>query len=704
MKEESCLTPHGARNAAGGFSKGASRPYNGMSKVIVLMICLRQFFATRATRLSVGLVTVLLAVLLTGRAMALPNADLGPAPVQKLNEMSVGAFADKEIPAAMREGKIPGAVFVVVRDGQVVCEKAYGVADLNTRQPVSTGRTLFRVASISKILTTAAALQLVQAHRLGLHQNINAYLTRFQIAPAFGEPITLANLLTHASGFDTSHLGYAARSAAGRLSLRDYVTEYQPARVRPPGLFSVYDNYGFALAGYLVQKAAGIPFAKYVQDRILGPLDMTDSSFSPDAAQRKRLATGYWLDNEQPRACGRSYINITPAAGLCTTATDMSDFLIALLTDRRPDGSSLFPTSVIRGLETQQFDSSPEVPGRCYGFDRITIAGRRALRQTGQWPGFNSVLMLFPKQHCGLFLAYNLCDYLRMEQRITRRFAEKFIPPEVPDAAPLARPESPAEDSLAPLLGSYLSARAPHETPTLEFPPEIEVSQLPDGNLEIHGKAYREIGPLVFEHIETNRLAGAVAGQRVAFRLGRDGRVADLITQSAAYRRVNWWESNRGWVVLMRVATIAFISALVLWPVMALMRLAFAGAPKKTGPRSPRRRASFSLLARGVAFAACGLALWFELSMAVAELRLKPFAEFYGIPASVKQLLWVLPVLMGFTAVLMGFAVIVWCRRIWHPVHRLHYLLLAVALGLFLYTFYSRHLLFAGLRLSGGHA
>lgn len=591
----------------------------------------------------------------------------------------------------MHNGKIPGAVFVAVQGDDVLCEKAYGVADLKTAQPVSTNQTLFRVASISKILTAASALELVHAGALNLHSNVNSYLQSFHIAPAFHRPITLANLLTHSSGFDDCQFGYASRSAADKLSLRDYLERFQPARVRPPGLFSVYDNYGFALAGYLVQKVSGMNFADYVGKEILHPLDMTHSTFSPDDVLRKQLAAGYWLDEQTPRACRESYINITPAAGFCTTANDMANFLVALLANKNSDGEKVFPASVLRGLETEQFTANPELPGRCYGFNRVIVAGRPALRQTGQWAGYNAVLLLFPKEHCGIFLAYNLCDYLQTEQKISRQFTEKFIPPN-PTTASTAPPDSPAEDSFAPLLGSYLSLRAPHNTPELELPHEVDVNQSPDGNLEIGGHLYREIQPLVFEEIETNPSVGAPFGQRVAFRIGSDGNITHLLTQSTAYRHVNWMNSAPGQTMLLIAATIIFVSAIVLWPIMIFLRFAFANIT--TAP-TRRPNARLSIAARAIAIAACLLALAFELSFAVAELRLRPFADFYGIPPSVKQLLWMLPVLAGFAVALAIFSFAIWRQRLWHPAHRLHYLLLTVALGVFLYTFYSRHLFFA---------
>lgn len=613
-----------------------------------------------------------------------------------LNAAAVSAFADDVIPAALRERKIPGAVLVVVQDDQVLCEKAFGVADLKSQQPVSVGRTLFRVASISKILTAASALQLVDAGKLDLHRDVNDYLTQFRIASTFTRPVTLFNLLTHSGGFDENESGYAARSATNRISLRDYLMTHQPARVRPPGWFSVYDNYGFALAGYLVQRASGLPFGDYVRREIFEPLEMEHSSFSPGGKLRQHLATGYWLDHGAPRACGPNYVNIPPAAGLCTTASDMADFLVALLTNRRPDGAKFLPDDVIRGLETQQFSSSPEVPGQCYGFDRVAIGGRSALRQPGQWPGFNSVLMLFPRQHCGLFLAYNLCDYEHLDRLVTRWFAERFIPPAAGPRRPPAESATAkkANLSVAALTGDYLSTRATYEAPELNFPRQVRLSRSPDGNLMINGLPYREIKPAVFEKIGTND-AAVFIGRRVAFLPDPNGEM-HLVTQTTVFRRVPWVESPAGQAFLMRTVTIVFVSAAVLWLVMGLLRLIFAGAPENAAPTIAPAPHKLGVAARVIALSTCLLALWFEAAFALAEWKLKPFANFFGFPASLQSLMWALPVLLALTVALAVCTVLVWHRRLWHPLHRLHFTLVTVAGAVLLCLFYARHLLFVG--------
>lgn len=645
----------------------------------------RRFFEPCTGKLTHWL-SVLIAVFLLSHGLTILAADAAetsPLNSIDLNMESVSAFANATIAPSMRDGKIPGAVFVVVRGNKVIFEKAFGVADLKTQAPVSVEDTLFRVASISKILTTVCVLQLASTRQLNLHTNVNTYLNRFQIAPAFGKPVTIADLMTHSAGFDNCQFGYAAHTAADKLSLGDYLAGHQPARVRPPGLFSVYGNYGYTLAGYLVQKVSGVPFADYARAQIFEPLGMTHSSFFPTGDLRRQLSTGYSLEGEFPRSVPRDYVNITPAAGLCTSASDMADFLIALVANQQPDGRQMFRDTVLRGLETQQFAAGPQMPGRCYGFNRVSLAGRTALRQSGQWPGFNSVLLLFPKANCGVFLAYNLCDYFRMGQSVSLQFAERFIPPSVNRSG--ATP-GPTANSIRPLLGSYLSARAPHETPTLGFPKEIEVTRSSAGDLEIDGEAYRAIGPRVFEEIETNR----TAGRRVMF-LGDDGAI-HLITQGAAYRRVGWVESRSGRLFLLQVSTCTFLSVLVLWPIMAFAQFLSKNAGASAGV-SRRSLPGFSSVARATAFATCVLALWFEISFAFAKQRLQPFAMFYGFPDPLKHLLWALPVLIFFLTVLLLFCILAWRRRTWHLAHRLHYTLLVVGLGLFVYHVCSLHLL-----------
>ena len=155
-------------------------------------------------------------------------------------------------------------------------------------------------------------------------------------------------------------------------------------------------------------------------------------------------------------------------------------------------------------------------------------------------------------------------------------------------------------------------------------------------------------------------------------------------------------ESARGRGMLLCLITLVFVSAVVSWPIVLLARsISSPNLPRRpTGGSTPP--AAHWPAVQGTALTAATLALWLEWSLARADLNLRPFAGFYGLPPSLERVLWTLPVLLVLAVALAGLAVHAWRCRIGHPVHRLHYTLVAVALAFFLYTFYSQHLLFIG--------
>ncbi len=206
-----------------------------------------------------------------------PSSSARPAGPQDPAELAV--FLDGLLGGLMAERHIPGAVALVVKDGTVFFAKGYGFADLETRRPVNPEATLFRVASVSKLFTATAVMQLVEQGKLDLHVDVNQYLESFSLKAGFGKPVTLANLLTHTGGFDDAFLGSAQPLEWEPIPLGKYLSIHMPPRVMPPGDLISYSNHGLALAGYLVERASGQPFAEYVKEHILQPLGMQRSGF-----------------------------------------------------------------------------------------------------------------------------------------------------------------------------------------------------------------------------------------------------------------------------------------------------------------------------------------------------------------------------------------------------------------------------------------
>ncbi len=130
-----------------------------------------------------------------------PAPATAPAPVAApLTAADVNAWLDGYLPYALKTGDIPGAVVVVVKDGQVLTERGYGFSDVEKRTPVDPQMTLFRPGSVSKLLTWTAVMQQVEAGKIDLDADINQYLD-FKVPGRDGKPITMRNLMQHTAGF-----------------------------------------------------------------------------------------------------------------------------------------------------------------------------------------------------------------------------------------------------------------------------------------------------------------------------------------------------------------------------------------------------------------------------------------------------------------------------------------------------------------------
>ena len=160
--------------------------------------------------------------------------------------VELGIFFDGLFPALLEAYHVPGAVVVMVKDDSLFFAKGYGYADLENRTSVDPATTLFRIGSVSKLMTATAVMQQVEQDQLALDTDVNDYLSGFKIREAFDKPVTLFNLLTHTPGFDDTYSGFTEPLTTAPTPLREYLIRRQPARVIPPGEVISYSNYGLA--------------------------------------------------------------------------------------------------------------------------------------------------------------------------------------------------------------------------------------------------------------------------------------------------------------------------------------------------------------------------------------------------------------------------------------------------------------------------
>ncbi len=588
----------------------------------------------------------------------------------------VQAFFDGFFARAMARWHIPGAVFVLVKNGKVVFIRGYGYANLEKRIPVNPDQTVFRVASVSKVFTATAAMQLVESGKLDLHANVNQYLTRFKVRDPYPQPVTLAELLTHSAGLDASVIGIAVRRPSQIIPLGAFLAQHMPSVVMPPGTIYSYSSFGIALVGYLVQKISGEPFDAYIQKNILQPIDMRDSGFRLTPEMATNLATGYEYREDRYRPEPLDYFNYAPAAGLFSTASDMAHFLIAQMEDGRYEGVRILSEATARQMHRRQFAEDPRLAGRTFGFYERYVNGYRAIGHGGNIRGFASLLMLVPKQHVGFFVVFNR-DESRFEGDLIHSFFDHFYPAKN-DNEP-ARPMQLSAADLREFTGSYRSN--PYSRHTLEklitLYWQFRITANPDGTLEFHYPHHFKPPGRCVPFGSDYFVCSGGQGQAV-FETDSSGNVTYLFTDRDSYEKVPWYGTAAFQVALVKALMLILLSGCVWWPLHALVRRLRKRPSVQTGPLRWARWAAAGL---GV------LDVFFVVELLHIFTRIDDWDFVYGVPPDVKALLWI-PIVTTLLAVgVFGFALWAWEKRSWSVWGRIYYSVIAAAALLFIWFF-----------------
>jgi len=224
--------------------------------------------------------TALIILMLTGSISTVYANKVDDSGGKSLLEEEIGLFADTFFENTMDDYHIPGAVFVAVENGQIIYARGYGYADLEKSIPVNPQKTMFCAGSVGKLINWTALMQLYEAGKFDLKDDLNLHLKNLQIPETFSEPITFHHLLTHTPGFDDRNTAATPETIDQLLPLNEYVAATLPERIRPPGQVTQYSNHGAVLSGLLIEDISGVPFDEYVEQNIFKPLEMRYSTFS----------------------------------------------------------------------------------------------------------------------------------------------------------------------------------------------------------------------------------------------------------------------------------------------------------------------------------------------------------------------------------------------------------------------------------------
>ncbi len=434
-----------------------------------------------------------------------------PAQTHDLTAQDVETFSDGLFPYAMARGDIAGAVFVVVKDGKILFAKGYGYSDVAKRSPVIPDQTMFRPGSISKTFTWTAVMQLVQAGKIDLDRDVNDYLD-FKIPPKFGKPITMRNLMTHTAGFEDGFDKSFVKTADQLFPLHDYMKNYMPARINPPGKVVAYSNYGASLAGYIVERLSHESYTDYIADHILKPLGMTHSTMLQPlpAALVPFMAKGYLTASDE-KPVPFELVETAPAGALSASGTDMAHFMIAQLENGTYNGAAILSPATITLMHSPQSRMAPGLNGFDLGFYQENRNGLRIVGHAGDTQAFPSDMHLLLDKDVGIFMSFNSpgkdAEAGKSRRLMFRAFLDRYFPFAPPEEKTVSDPKPDA----ARVAGWYESSRRIQSSlRVLLFAiGQSQVTARPDGTIEIDAlkdvsgtvKRWREVGPLDYREV-----------------------------------------------------------------------------------------------------------------------------------------------------------------------------------------------------------
>jgi CubicO group peptidase (beta-lactamase class C family) len=301
------------------------------------------------------------------------------------------------------DGACPGASVAVVKDGVVVLERAYGVADLATHAP-ATPQTNYRLASVTKQFTAMSILLLAQRGDLSIDDPVARYLPELLVnAPN----LTLRHLLTHTSGLP-EYDNLLPEDDTHQIVDRDVLEllAHQPKLVLfpAPGTEHHYNNTGYALLALVVERVSGLSYAEFLRRNIFVPLGMTASTaYQPGAAIANR-AYGYRLRNgEFVLADQTRDTAVLGDGGIYSSTRDLARWIDALEHGRLLDPKRLAEAT------------SPLVPtndATSYGFGWRVSAwnGEKLVFHTGVSSGFKNALLWVPSRRLAVIVLSNRRD------------------------------------------------------------------------------------------------------------------------------------------------------------------------------------------------------------------------------------------------------------------------------------------------------
>jgi CubicO group peptidase (beta-lactamase class C family) len=323
---------------------------------------------------------------------------------------------DQYVDSFLKEWNVPGLAIGIVYKDQLIYGKGYGFRDVEKKLRVDT-KTIFPIASNTKLFTATAAAMLHEEKKLSLDEPVRTYMPTLNFNnDELNAKVTLRDMLSHRTGLPR-YDGIWVASPSTRNEMMSTISSMKPQLGFREGY--IYNNMMFAASGAVMEAVTGMSWEAIIRTKIFQPLQMKSSFFTDeDMMKANNYSLAYFEPDSTKRLLHYQYIaqslGLGPAGTMKSNVEDMSHWMIAQLNKGKYTGSQAISENAIKetlipNAIADRVGKWDELSNSLYGLGRAmqTYKGYKIATHTGSIDGFYSNLTFIPQQELGIFMVYN---------------------------------------------------------------------------------------------------------------------------------------------------------------------------------------------------------------------------------------------------------------------------------------------------------
>ncbi|MGL1894204.1 MAG: beta-lactamase family protein [Spirochaetaceae bacterium] len=316
---------------------------------------------------------------------------------------------ESDLKASAKELMIPGFAFTLIEDGKTIHDIKYGYSDLESATKV-TDKTVFRIASSSKLYVFMAVLKLIEENKMNPEAYVSDYITNPKLKKILKE-LQVKHILTHSEGFSSRDLNSLSITDISE-SIKDLMIKELKSPIMTPGNAITYGGFGTVVAALIIEEVTKMSYSDYIEQVIFIPMNMDHSTFNQNVPKnlKQSLATTYFIEDGEYINRPFLYLTTPPSGGASMTSQDFSSSIKMLTNSGYYDGKQILSESSLSYMLDTQLTSNSGIGGSTFGFLEYYYNGKKILERIGSGVGIFSKMLIIPEDNIGFTYIQNIRD------------------------------------------------------------------------------------------------------------------------------------------------------------------------------------------------------------------------------------------------------------------------------------------------------